>query len=230
MSNHPHFHCYTLYNSLTESDIQSAPYVIYAHLRGNDMYIGYSRDLQRQWLQQYNNALDPWYRHYDQPFETAIRTYQDQFSHAILAVAEHGEQAKRKCTTAIEFYHPSLNGPHSPVKPLGRFAKLTGQTPNTINLAASPTPSYEKLNRRTSKLFQAHIIWHNNEKRVQVSGAQYFPAGLLVECNERDLRAFKVGDTVALKGYFSLSNGQPFVQATDSIIIRVCPNSQNNVA
>jgi hypothetical protein len=176
-------------NGVTENEVKTSQFFIYAHKCSKGIYVGMAEDPVRRWQEHVQDANNKHSHHYDEKFKIAIRQCGTAFQHYILDIAKFEKAARRKEAAAIEYYEANLNikdekvtGDH-----VYRFRPIDDQISVPVFLdKKGTTGSWVSQSDADRTLIVAEIVEEGGRKRVRCTHNQPFKAGLRVECDKED--------------------------------------------
>ncbi|WP_374972340.1 GIY-YIG nuclease family protein [Spongiibacter marinus] len=209
---------FELVNGLTEREVKSAAYFIYAHKCTAGTYVGMSQDPVKRWQEHVSDAFNSHSHNADDKFREAIRGFRDTFKHYILAIATFEKAARNKEAAAIEFYSENLNMKAEAVshRDYG-FKSIDSQISLPIVLEKKGK-SGTSFSRQDSERIAvvAEVFEEFGRKRLKCIGGQPFEKGLLIECSREERAKLQVGDRVKVKVQISEKRGKKYLVAARS--------------
>ncbi len=209
---------FELINGLTEREVKSAAYLIYAHKCAAGTYVGMSQDPVKRWQEHVSDAFNLHSHNSDDKFRGAIRGFRYSFKHYILAIATFEKSARSKEAAAIEFYSENLNMKAEAVaerdygfKPIGSQISL----PIILEKKGKSGASYSRQDSERIAIV-AEVFEEFGRKRLKCVGGQPFEKGLLVECSREERAKLQVGDRVKVKVQLSEKRGKKYLVAARS--------------
>ena len=207
---------FRLVNSLSESDVEKAKFVVYAHSCSYGIYVGMSSDPVKRWKEHVHDAKNLSSHNSDDNFREAIRKCGERFEHYILAVSSNENIARSKEAAAIKYYSKNLNMKNeriSEVKDFG-FRGLSSQIPKVVFLKQKSQPK-EQTGRsdRERRTIIAEVYMDSGRKRLRCTDGQPFRKGLRVECSREERERFNPGDKVRVRVALSEKRGQQYLVA-----------------
>lgn len=207
---------FELVNGVTESDISSNKYVIYAHSCSSGMYVGLSEDPVKRWQEHWSDAFNPHCENYTDKFRVAIRENQNNFHHYILQVDNTERSAKNKEAQAISYYSANLNIRDEVNFEHSNFGykPLNSQFSTAVFLEKkSSTGSWYSRGDESRSSVIAEVIFERGRKRLRSIGCKNFNAGLMVECSREERGRFEEGDLVIVEVALSTKHGKEYLVA-----------------
>ena len=83
-------------NGISEAEVKTSEFVIYAHKCSKGMYVGMAKDPVRRWQEHVQEAHNKHSHQYNEQFKIAIRQYGNTFEHYIVDVAKFENAARSK--------------------------------------------------------------------------------------------------------------------------------------
>lgn len=218
---------FEVYNGIGPRDLQKSEYVIYAHAIDDEMYIGFSNDPVKRWVEHFQDAMSECSPNFDTLLKSAIRgTRFSNIRHLVLAVADTERLARRKEAEAIRFYKPRLNSGATLSTDHGEFGlkRLSGQSPTLVKVFKRQNPGTWRSRTDMDRVpALAEIIWERNRKRLMTVENEFFDAGYRVECSRAEREKFEVGAIVEVEVAESVkrSGGVYLVARKSDALVRV---------
>lgn len=212
-----------LLNGISEEMLRKSAYIIYAHECPAGVYVGQATDVVERYRQHVGDANNENSLEYGSPFKKAIRLYQSNIKHYVLAVDQFPKAALDKEAAAIQFYGRNLNTkaePRSKNCDYG-FKPIDGQIGKLVMLEIKKRK--RTGGRADSGRFTvtAEICMNRGRKRLRTVGNQEnVPVGIYIECNRAARDEHEVGDRVKLNVGWSNQNGKPYLTASPSASFR----------
>ena len=174
-------------NGITENEVKTSEFVIYAHKCSEGIYVGMAGDPVRRWQEHVREAKNKHNDRYNEQFKIAIRQCGTTFKHYIVDIAKFEKAARRKEAAAIEYYGANLNTQVEKVtgNHLYGFRPIDDQIGIPVFLdKKGKTGSYDSRSDADRTLIIAEIYLDGSQKRVRCTHNQPFKEGLLVSCGK----------------------------------------------
>lgn len=211
---------FELLNGISESQVLSGSFIIYAHSCRNGIYVGQSADPVKRWHEHINEANNIHSTYYNDPLKVAIRECgHEGFLHYIFAVANYENGARKKEAIAIKFYRAALNSRSEPIESydFSNFKPIAGQVSTVVFLDKRLKSNDSGIRTdKDRKTVTAEVYMEFGRKRLRSVGCENFPSGLKVECS-RDARSeLEVGSKVKIKVADAEKRGTRYLVAANS--------------
>lgn len=215
------------YNGIEPNEIEESEYVIYGHSIDGKMYIGFSNDPVKRWIEHFQDAMNGCSPNFDTLLKSAIRrTSFANIRHLVLAVADNERLARRKEAEAIRFYKSRLNSGATLSTDHGSFGlkRFSGQSPSFVKVFKRQNPGSWRSRTDLDRVpALAEIIWERNRKRLMTVENEFFDEGYRIECSRAEREQFEVGTIVEVEVAESVkkSGGVYLVAKKNDALVRV---------
>lgn len=208
---------FTLVNGVSNDEIKSNDFIIYAHVCTGGIYVGMSNDPVKRWQEHWSDAFNESSHNYDDEFRIAIRKYRSNIKHYVLGTAKFEKAARNKEAAAIKFYKANLNmkletdsGGNS-----SSFRKLENQIGQIIFLETKGRKGthYSRSDKERTTVI-GEIYTEFGRKRIRAIEGQKFDSGMNIECSRSERERFNNGDKVKVNVAISEKlNGRKYLVA-----------------